>query len=327
MTTTIVRGIGDYRPPSDRPTVVTVGTFDGIHLGHQEILRRVQDTARKLDYDPVLVTFHPHPRVVVTPGDAPLLLTTIEEKERFVQDFFEGTVLVLEFNRPLMNMSAEQYVRDILLSRLGMKKLVVGYDHAFGKNRSGTIVELKRLGESLAFDVEVIGPVTVADRRVSSSAIRRALRQGDFTTALTMLGHPYAIHGVVEKGIGLGRKLGYPTANIRHNSRKLLPAHGVYACRAHLGRARYEGMMFIGTNHFNPEQRTSVEANLFDFEGDLYGREILVCPTRFIRENRRFESADRLVDQIKRDKMEVLRTYGLEKGNANAQGKESRDYC
>jgi riboflavin kinase/FMN adenylyltransferase len=188
-------------------------------------------------------------------------------------------------------------------------------------------VELKRLGRELDFEVEVIGPVTAGDRRVSSSAIRRALRGGDFTGAVTMLGHPYAIHGVVEKGIGLGRKLGYPTANVRHNPRKLLPANGVYACRVQLGKARYEGMLFIGTNHFNPEHRVTVEANLFDFDGDLYGRELLVCPTRFIRENRRFDSADGLAEQIKRDKMEVIRTYGLEKGNADVQGKESRHYC
>ena len=327
MSLEIVRGIEHFRRPSDRPVVVTIGTFDGIHLGHQEILRRVLDTADKSDSEPILVTFHPHPKTVVTPNDAPLLLTTIEEKERFLPHFFRGTVLILDFNAELRNLTAEEFVRDILIGRLGMSRLIIGYDHAFGKNRSGSIVELKKLGADMGFEVEVVGPVTIDDQRVSSSAIRRLLAAGNFRNAIEFLGHPYAIYGEVERGIGLGRKLGYPTANVRYNPRKLLPTEGVYACHVDVGDVKKDGMMFIGRNHFNPDKRVTVEANLFDFDEDIYGRGIIVCPTHYIRPNQRYDSTDDLVGQIKLDKKEVLSIFDKEKQDANTQRNQSPYYC
>jgi len=308
-----VHGLEDYGSPNDRPSVVTVGTFDGIHQGHQEILRRVLVAADELDLEPILTTFHPHPRVVVTPDSPPSLLTTIEEKEQFIPTYFRGTALVLEFNAALMNMSARSFVEEVLIGRLGMRKLVVGYDHAFGKDRGGSIVELRRLGKELDFEVEVVGPVLVDGERVSSSTIRRMMQAGEFADALKFLGHPYGIFGTVERGIGLGRKLGFPTANVKYNPRKLLPVEGVYACRAQVGQERHDGMMFIGRNHFNPEARITVEANLFGFDEDIYGREMLVCPLRFLRPNRRFDSTDLLVEQIELDKKHVMRIFQQEK--------------
>jgi len=174
-------------------------------------------------------------------------------------------------------------------------------------------VELRKLGNELDFEVEVVGPVLIDGERVSSSAIRRMMQASDFADALKFLGHPYGIFGTVEKGIGLGRKLGYPTANVKYNPRKLLPVEGVYACRAQVGEERHDGMMFIGRNHFNPEARITVEANLFGFDEEIYGREVLVCPLRFVRPNRRFDSTDLLVEQIEQDKKHVMRIFQQEK--------------
>lgn len=313
MSFRVVHGLENYTRLSDRPGVVTVGTFDGIHVGHQEILRRVQCAGEAQAHEPILITFHPHPRLVVTPDSAPSLLTTIEEKERFLADYFQGTVLVLEFNRALMELSARQFVEDVLLGRLGMSKLIVGYDHAFGKDRSGSIIELNRMGDELGYNVEVVGPVLVDGERVSSTIIRHKLETGDFSGAVTDLGHPYGICGPIEKGIGLGHKLGYPTANVAYNPRKLLPPEGVYACRAEVLGQRHDGMMFIGRNHFNPEKRITVEANLFDFDDDIYGQDMIVCPTRFLRPNQRFDSTDDLVAQIKTDKKQILQIFQQEK--------------
>jgi len=307
LKTTFVRGIERFPKTEPHSTVVTVGTFDGIHRGHQAIFKRVREHAEPNGLSPVLVTFHPHPRMVVTPDNVPMLLTTIEEKEKFVPCFFEGTVLVAEFNDALRNMTAEDFVRQVLVDRVGVRQLIVGYDHGLGRNRDGDISLLEQLGRELGFDVEVVAPVICNDAPISSTRIRQALTFGKYSFAVELLGHDYAIYGTVERGIGLGRKLGYPTANVRYSHRKLLPPEGVYACRALIGNnEERNGMMFVGQNHFNPVAALSVEANLFDFDRDIYGEEIIVYPTKYIRESRRFDSTAALVNQIQLDKKQVL---------------------
>ena len=306
MTTTFVHGLEHYPKAEPRSTVVTVGTFDGIHRGHQAIFRCVRERARESGLAPVLITFHPHPRMVVTPDNVPMLLTTIEEKAKFVPCFFEGTVLVVEFNEALRNMEAEEFVKQIIVDRVGVRRLVVGYDHGLGKNRDGDVNLLERMAEKYGFEVEVVGPVICNDAPISSTRIRQALTFAKYDFAVDLLGHDYAIFGTVEKGIGLGKKLGYPTANVRYSHRKLLPPEGVYACWALIGGEEKNGMMFVGQNHFNPAAAISVEANLFDFDRDIYGEDIIVYPTKFIRENRRFDSTEALVEQIKLDKKQVL---------------------
>ncbi len=323
---TFIRGLQNYHPKSGQSTVVTIGTFDGIHRGHQEILRQVQEQGHRLKLDPVLITFDPHPRVVVTPENIPLLLTSIEEKEKFIPDFFEGTVLIIEFNERIKELTAEEFIKTILVERVGAAKVIVGYDHAFGKNRSGNIQLLEQLGKQYGYEVEVVGPVLYKNEPVSSSRIRRALQNNDYRNALDLLGHDYAIYGTVERGIGLGRRLGYPTANVRYSIRKLLPAEGVYACWAQIGDETKDGMMFIGKNHFNPAQRITVEANLFDFDRDIYDQEIIVFPTHFVRGNQKFTSTADLIKQLERDKIKVLEIIDKEKQNGNDERAKSSHY-
>jgi riboflavin kinase/FMN adenylyltransferase len=291
---------------SAKGVVATLGTFDGIHRGHQAIFDHVKQTSRESGLPSVLVTFDPHPRFVVSPQNAPLLLTTTPEKKEFIPYYFDGQVVVMPFTKELMNLSAEQFVKQILIDRIGVKKLIVGYDHAFGKNRSGNITELKRLAHLYGFAVEVVEPVLVGGTPVSSTRIRNAILGHSYAEALSLLGHNYAIYGTVERGIGLGRKLGYPTANVAYSPMKLLPPEGVYACWTEIDGESRCGMMFIGTNHFNPAARVTVEANLFDFDRDIYDHEIVVYPTHFIRANERFASTAELVKQIEHDKVNVL---------------------
>lgn len=323
MTTTFVKGLANYRRQDNVPSVVTIGTFDGIHRGHQEILKTLRVESDKSALAPVLITFDPHPRVVVSPEEIPLLLTTIEEKKRFVPHFFEGTVLVLEFDDALKEMTADDFVRNVIVEKLGARKVIVGYDHAFGKNRSGSIAELTELGKKYGFDTQVVQPVMYKGTPISSSRIRSAMRDDDYSGAVEMLGHDYAIFGTVERGIGLGRRLGYPTANVRYGPRKLLPRDGVYSCRVSVGDECKAGMMFIGKNYFNPQNRISVEANIFDFDRDIYDEEILVLPTHYVRANRKFDSTEKLVEQLAIDKKDVLRIIDKESKDVDKQSAKS----
>ncbi len=323
MKTRFIRGIENYNLADKPPVVATLGTFDGIHLGHQAILEQIQETAAKELLEPVLITFDPHPRIVLAPQKAPLLLTTFEEKEQFIPDYFNGIVLVLAFDDKLKDMSAEDFVKSILVDRVGVKKLIVGYDHVFGKGRKGDTQELRRLGAKFGFEVEIVAPVINAGKPVSSSRIRSAMLNGDFDKGVELLGHHYAIFGSVMRGMGLGKKLGFPTANVDYNGRKLLPPDGIYTCWAKVGGEDLNGMMFIGQNHFNPESAKSVEANLFDFDRDIYDECIFVYPTHYIRENRKFLSTEELKTQMKMDKELVLNIIKKENENASRERAQS----
>lgn len=306
MRTVFLKGLADYDRARQGNVVATLGTFDGIHRGHQAILRRVKDSGQELGLNTVLITFDPHPRTVVTPNNVPPLLTTLEEKKKFIPCFFEGTVVLIAFDESIRNMTAEEFVETVVVRRLGARKLIVGHDHAFGKNRGGDITELRRLAGQFGFEVEVVQPVMYGGEPVSSSRIRRAMLENHYEEAIGLLGHEYAIFGTVERGIGLGRKLGYPTANVKYGDHKLLPPEGVYACFVLTGGYEYPGMMFIGQNRFNPAQRVTVEANIFEFDRDIYDEEITVYPTHFVRENRNYDSTAELVGQIAQDKISVL---------------------
>lgn len=327
MNELFIRGLDRYEAPADRKVVATIGTFDGIHRGHQAILERLNQIAREEDAASVLITFDPHPREIVQPDSAPLLLTTLAEKKEFIPDFFSGRTLVLNFDRQLSNLSSQEFVVEILLKKIKVNKLIVGYDHALGKDRKGNITELTRMAKEHNFELEVIEPVLVGEKPVSSSRIRDALTSDRFVEAIDLLGHDYAIFGTVERGIGLGRKLGYPTANVNYDRRKLLPGEGVYVCKAWVRGEKKHGMMFIGRNHFNPVDKVTVEANLFDFDQDIYGEEITVYPTRFLRGNRKFDSTDSLVEQIDIDKKNTIDCIEKEMMNDSRQRAKSSNCC
>lgn len=308
MNLKIIKGIDNFAETGEE-VVATIGTFDGLHRGHQEILSRLMESAGKLNKEAVAITFEPHPRVLVTPHDPPPLLSTWDEKVKLFSDYMEGRLLVLEFNKQLMNLTAEEFVKDYLIQKIKLMKLVVGYDHAFGKNRSGTINDLMELSRKYSFELEVVNPIIVNGCPISSSRIRRLIRDHKFSQALDMLRHPYPIAGAVIKGIGLGSKFGFPTANIEIHPRKLLPVDGVYSCRIEYNAELYRGMMFIGKNHFDPNREKSVEVNIFDFNKSIYGENIICYPETYVRENRIFDNSAELAEQIGRDKEYIVKLF------------------
>jgi riboflavin kinase/FMN adenylyltransferase len=287
----------------DRP-VVTMGTFDGVHRGHQEILKRVTNQAKQTDKKSVLLTYHPHPRQVLFPDEPLKFLTILEEKIRLIEAFGIDEMVILNFDRSLANTPARQFVNDILIQRLLPGHLVVGYDHGFGKDRKGGIELLQEFGQLYDFAVEVVAPVKVGEENISSSKIRRAFAAGGFNAGIKMLGHGYPLKGTVKMGTGLGKKLGFPTCNLVLPEEKLLPPTGIYSCRVELRGARKMGMAYVGTKptllaEKNPE--LSVEVHVLDFEGSLYDQSLLAYLEEWIRPDRRFADLEKLRNQIQTD--------------------------
>ena len=305
MSLEIIKGIKNYSAEKSG-VVATIGTFDGIHLGHQSILRELSLSASRKKSGALAITFEPHPRVLVTPDSPPPLLTCINEKARLLSEYLDGTLLVIEFNKQLMNLTAEEFTKYYLIDELNINKLVVGYDHAFGKDRSGTINDLMGLSRKYSFDLQIVDPVIVDGRPISSTRIRHVIAENNLSPAVELLGHPYIIAGKVKKGIGLGAKIGFPTANLEYSPRKLLPEDGVYSCLAEYNGRKYDGMMFIGKNYFNPAAGKSVEVNIFDFKENVYDEELFCYPGVFIRKGRKFGSEEELVKQLREDKKSVL---------------------
>lgn len=287
--------------------MATLGTFDGYHLGHASIFNRLLQVASEKNLPPVAITFHPHPRMLVTPDDPPLLLTSPEEKTDILQENFEGSLVFLKFDEKLRDMTADDFAHRFLIDIFNIRALVVGYDHSFGRDRSGSIENLRKIGEKKGFEVIVVEPVLYKDMPISSSRIRRAILRGEWKEAGYMMGRPYPIRGKVVRGLGRGRELGWPTANIDWSPRKLLPSQGVYSCTARVKDRMYRGMMFIGINMLNPEKAISVEANLFDFDEDIYGEVVTLYPQWYIRDNQRFDSVEKLSAKIADDKKQILK--------------------
>jgi len=302
----VIKGVNGF-DKIDGGVVATIGTFDGLHLGHQAILASLMKAQTKEHLVPMAITFEPHPRVLVTPESPPLLLTTWEEKVKLFSQYMSGKLVVIEFNRGIMNMSADEFTHSFLIDKLHLKELIVGYDHAFGKNRSGTINDLMVLSGKYSFNLEIVDPVIIDGKPISSSRIRRLLAENNLPRAIQMLGHPYPVTGIVKRGIGLGKKIGFPTANLEVSSRKLLPRQGVYSCSLEMDGTLYDGMMFVGINHFNPVAGVSVEVNIFDFDKELYGQEIICYPEIFLRDNMIFDNQEKLAGQIETDKANVMK--------------------
>jgi len=286
-----------------RRTTVTVGTFDGIHRGHQAVLAEIVRRARAADRAAVLVTFDPHPLEVVAPDRAPTLLTTPDEKRLLWPLFGLDYVHVVRFTEAVRQMSPEAFVREVLIGRLRVGELVIGYDHGFGKDRAGDVDVLRRLGGDLGFAVDVVGPVQMGPEAVSSSGVRRAVEAGDLDRAAAALGRPYAALGRTERGAGRGRDLGFPTANLRLDARKCLPPDGVYAVRVEVDGVLHDGMANLGGRPTFGEERRVLEAHLLDWDGEpLYGARPQVEFVARLRPVVRFDGPDQLVAQLERDR-------------------------
>ena len=297
-----------FPPPG---SVLTVGTFDGVHRGHWELLQIVVRRAAELQLRSVLVTFDPHPLRIVRPDRAPLLLTTPVEKMEVLAESGLNYIDFLRFDKHLASYEPRRFVEDILVAKLRLAHLIVGYDHGFGRGRTGDAEMLQRLGEELGFTVEVVPPVRAGAEAISSTRIRRALTEGDVVAAHDALGRPYSLRGTVVRGDGRGRDLGFPTANIQvPDPTKLLPGEGIYTARAYLREGPVNGVLHLGPRPTFAGASATVELHLLDYEGDLYGRQIRVDFLERLRGVERFESAEALIDAIRLDCIEARRRFG-----------------
>lgn len=289
-------------PRLPRGAVVTVGTFDGIHLGHRDLLERLNGRAAERGLPSLLVTFEPHPLEIVNPRAAPLLLSTTEEKLQAVAETGVEYALILPFTQRLAALDADSFVNHILIDRCSVRELLIGYDHGFGRGRAGDVSLLRRLGEERGFAVDVVDAVAVGGQPVSSSAIRRAVSYGDLERAHRLLGRRYAFSGEVVQGEARGRGLGFPTLNIAlGTARKLLPPMGVYAVLAQSRRGSFGGMMNLGPRPTFGDATLSLEVHLFEATGDWYNEHVRVEFVRRLRDTVRFDSVDALVAQLGRD--------------------------
>jgi len=292
----IIRGLNGLQETFPRP-VITLGNFDGVHLGHQAILQKVIERARIIGGTSMAFTFEPHPLKVLAPERSPRLLNTFHGKMRFIAASGLDAVICANFTRSFAEQDPEDFARNILHEKLGVVEVYVGYDYAFGKGREGSIEFLKQVGLTYGFQVGVIEAVRVDDMVVSSSAIRDLIATGQVEIAAKLLGRSYSIEGHVVHGVGRGQKLGFPTANIK-SANELVPALGVYAVRAAVDHQSHNGVAAIGVRPTFDSGPVSIEVFLFDFHGDIYGKQIDVSFVKRLRGEVKFANADALIQQI-----------------------------
>ena len=301
----IIRSITAFN--SSEKTIVTIGTFDGIHIGHQKILKDLIKTAKKEGKKSVLLTFFPHPRMVLQKDNKILLLNTIEEKSGLLEKMGLDYLIIHPFSREFSRLTALDFVRDVLVNKLNTSRLIIGYDHHFGKNREGNIHQLKEYSLLYDFKVEEIPAQDIDDVSVSSTKIRTALKDGNLKTANNYLGYHYMLNGTVVSGKKLGGTIGFPTANLEiKEPYKLIPKTGVYIIKTHINTVLYTGIMNIGFNPTVLGKHQTIEAHLFDFNEDLYGKEIMIEFIYFLREEHKFKSIEELVVQLNIDKENAI---------------------
>lgn len=288
-------------------SAITIGSFDGIHVGHQSILAELSACASDNGLKSVLVTFDPHPQQVVSTIDVPPLLTTTAEKLRLLEVQKLDAVVVVNFTREVASVSARDFLEKYLLKGLACRFLVIGSNHAFGNRREGNADFLRTNAAKYGYLLKVLDPIQSRDRPVSSMRIRREITAGDFSAALAMLGHDLEFEGTVVHGEGLGKRLGFPTINIILSAEKIVPAPGVYAAYNIVDCRRHYGMMYVG----DQKREFALEVNLFDFEGDLYGDTVSAFPTAFVRGTRQFADTGALSRQIAQDEVIIREMFNI----------------
>lgn len=296
-----------------KPSVVTIGTFDGVHIGHQKIIKRIVEIAKKKDLQALVLTFFPHPRMVVQNDSTIKLINTIDEKAKQLESMGVNHLVIKKFTKSFSRLSALEYVRDVLVNKLKVKHIIVGYDHHFGRNRTANIEDLKEYGDFYGFKVTEIMPQEVDDVAISSTKIRNALFKGDVKTANKFLGYNFSLTGKVEKGRGIGSTIDFPTANIIiEESYKLIPHSGVYLVKAIIKGVNVFGMMNIGNNPtVSDDIKTNIEVHFFDFSNDIYGEVIKVELLDYLRNEIKFPSVLALKEQLKKDEINAKHLIDL----------------
>lgn len=292
-----------------RNPVLTTGTFDGVHKGHRHIIDRLRSIADEADGETVVFTFFPHPRMILFPDDTNLrLLNTQNEKIELLEKAGVDHLIIFPFSKEFSRLNALEFVRDILVNQLHISRLVIGYDHQFGRNREGTIAHLRELSPMFGFQVEEIPAQMVDSVNVSSTKIRAALTEGDIATAANFLGYNYPLTGLVVGGQQIGRSIGFPTANLKIiDNHKLIPGDGVYAVNVSMKAGQFGGMLNIGSRPTinSGASQKSIEVNIFDFEGELYNELLKVEFIKKIRDERKFEDLSRLKLQLENDRLKA----------------------
>ncbi len=303
----IYHNINEFTPVAN--AVVTIGTFDGVHIGHRKIIAKVIELAKASGGETVILTFFPHPRMILNPEDQDLkLITTIAEKASLLEGLGIDHLIVTPFSRDFSNLSALEYIHDVLVARIGVKKIVIGYDHRFGKDRKGGLEDLQRLSKEFDYEVMEIPEEDINDVAVSSTKIRAALLHDQIALANQFLGYPFFLTGRVIRGDQLGRQLGYPTANIQvAESYKLIPADGIFAVTVEVKGQTHKGMAYIGHRPTINGMTRNIEVNIFDFNQDIYDEQLRMNFHHFVRGDIRFNGLDALIVQLAIDRTNVMK--------------------
>ena len=292
--------------------VVTIDTFDGVHIGHQKIISRLQEVARQKGGETVILTFFPHPRMILHPDDLNIkLISTMDEKAERLANLGIDHLIITPFTRDFSNLSPQEYIREILVKKIGTTQIIIGYDHRFGKDRSGGLKELQHYSSELGYQVEEIPEQDIDEVAISSTTIRNAILSGDIETAENFLGYPFHLTGKVIKGDQIGRKIGFPTANLFiEESYKLIPSDGIYAVRVDFkskesNLKRANGMAYIGHRPTINGMSRNIEVNIFDFKEDIYGQSIRLNFLEYMRDDQKFNSLEELKEQLSLDEIKA----------------------
>ncbi|MRX39413.1 bifunctional riboflavin kinase/FAD synthetase [Flavobacterium sp. LC2016-23] len=305
----LFHSINDFR--STKKTILTLGTFDGVHIGHKKILERITQNTENGKYESLVLTFFPHPRMVLQEKSEIKLLNTISEKTKLLEQTGIENLVIHPFNESFSRLTAEEFVHSILVDQFHIQKIIIGHDHRFGRNRTADINDLIAFGKEYGFEVEQISAEEIQDVSVSSTKIRKALDEGNISLANNYLGYAYFLNGEVVKGKQLGRTIGFPTANIHiEEDYKKIPKKGVYVVQTLINGTKVFGMMNIGYNPTVNGEKQTIEVHLFDFDADIYGQKIEISLLNYLREEQKFGSVELLKAQLNQDKKTALAFIG-----------------